>query len=74
MKLLTVPNRPRILAKRLRKIARIFRAEENVRFFCLVTLNLDGTTEVFSHGHASLVERLGCLELAKDSLLNPEEE
>ena len=73
MKLLHIPNRPKILARKLQRIARRLRVENNARYLCVVTLNLDGTTDVWSHGYASLVERLGVLDLAKDALLHPPE-
>jgi len=69
LKVLSLPGRPRQLAKDLWHITRTIRTENNARYFMLVTLNLDGDIDIWTKGHASQVEQLGVLALAKDRLL-----
>jgi len=40
-----------------------------VRFFHIVALETDGTVNHCFSGHCSFIEKLGCLEMAKDTLL-----
>lgn len=69
LKVLSLRSRPKQLAKDMREIARTIRQENAVRYFMVVTLRLDGDTDVWCKGSASQAEQLGVLLLAQDLVL-----
>lgn len=68
-RVISMPGRPRKLAKDLWHITRTVRSENNARYFMLITLNLDGGMDLWTKGMASQVEQLGVLALAHRAIL-----
>lgn len=73
-RLVAFPASPLAAARRLRQVARELEVARDGRYIHVAILGTDGTMRLLELGRASFVERVGLLDVAKDTILHPSDE